>query len=104
MLDGLFSVFARFATPSQAFGRAGSMIAAAYSGDVASDTVKAEDGKGGTITIVGLGEVDNLSPWLCGWMERAIERFGGAKVKVTERSWDSGKRSADALTFDISWE
>jgi hypothetical protein len=103
MLDGIFSIFARMLSPHQAFSRAGSLIAAAYTG-VTSDTEPAASGNGGVIHIRGLAEVTHLAPWLCGWMERALERFGASRAKVRERSWDAGNDASDDLAFVISWE
>jgi hypothetical protein len=104
MLDGMFSVFARFVSPQQAFNRAGSIITSVYSSDITARTELAENGNGGAIHIMGMGESSYVSPWQCGWMERALERFGGQNAKVTERSWDAGQSASDHLIYDVSWE
>ncbi len=104
MLDGLFSIFARFVSPKQAFSRAGSIITSVYAGGVTSRTEPAVDGKGGAIHILGLGESAYVSPWQCGWIERAIVRFGGSGARVTERSWESGQSASDELIYDVRWE
>ncbi|TLM72095.1 MAG: hypothetical protein FDZ70_08705 [Actinobacteria bacterium] len=103
MLDGVFSIFARFVSPQQAFSRAGSIVTSVYSG-VTHETTAREDGKGGLLVIRGLGELTYLSPWMCGWMERAIQRFGAKTASVRERTWDRGEDSSDALEFDLAWE
>lgn len=102
MLNGVFSVFARFVSAQQAFSRAGSIISSVYT-DVTSRTEAAEDGKGGVIRIMGLGESSYVSPWQCGWIEHAIERFGAHGPKVTERSWQSGRAASDELVYDVRW-
>jgi hypothetical protein len=58
---------------------------------------------GGRLKVCGLGEFDYLSPWMCGWIERAVERFGGSEPKVRENSWGRGATASDVLEFDISW-
>ena len=104
MLDGLFSIFARFVSPKQAFSRAGSIITSVYSGGVTSRTEPSADGNGGAIHILGLGESSFVSPWQCGWIERATVRFGGVGARVTERSWESGLNASDELIYDVRWE
>lgn len=104
MLDGMFSVFARFVSPQQAFNRGGSIITSVYSSEVTSKTELADDGKGGELHIMGMGESSYVSPWQCGWIERALERFGGSNAKVTERTWDSGQNASDHLIYDVSWD
>jgi hypothetical protein len=100
MLNGVFSVFARLGTPQQLFGRAGSLISSVYKG-VSSDTEASEDGSGGTIHIRGLGDSRYIAPWQCGWIERALGRFGSASPHVTERSWTSGLDSSDHLEYEV---
>lgn len=101
MLDGVFKVFARFVTPDQAVARGPAILGAAYSGiDV---TVDSRD-HSGTLTIAGLGDYPYAAPWICGWMEHAIERFGGAKAHVDEKSWLGGSKVATRLEFAIRWE
>jgi hypothetical protein len=102
MLDGVFSVFARFVSPGQAFSRAGSVISSVYS-DVTSKTEPAADGKGGVVRLFGLGDSYFVAPWQCGWIERALVRFGAADAKVTERGWDSGQAASDELIYDVRW-
>lgn len=104
MLDGLFSIFARFVSPQQAFNRAGSIITSVYSSGVTSKTEAATVGKGGAIHILGLGESSFISPWQCGWIERAVVRFGGSGAHVTERTWESGDNASDELVYDVRWE
>lgn len=103
MLDGVFSVFSRFVSPAQALKRAPSILAAVYKG-TSADSLVAASGRGGRLTIEGLDDYDYVSPWICGWMERAIERFGGSGASVRERSWDGGAVSSGKLVFDASWE
>jgi hypothetical protein len=102
MLDGVFSVFARFVSPAAAFARGGTIIASAYQG-VSSSTIPATDGPGGTMEIRGLEDLTYASPWLCGWMEQALIRFGATTAKVTERTWLAGQLGASHLIFDITW-
>jgi hypothetical protein len=102
MLDGVFSVFARFVSPGQAFSRAGSVISSVYS-DVTSKTQTAADGKGGVVRLFGLQESSFVAPWQCGWIERALVRFGAADARVTERGWDAGKAASDELIYDVRW-
>jgi hypothetical protein len=104
MLDGLFSIFARFVSPQQAFARAGSIITSVYSDGVGSSTEIVPGGKGGAIHILGLGESSFVSPWQCGWIERAVERFGGRDPRVTERSWEAGLDASPELVYDVRWE
>lgn len=103
MLDGVFSVFSRFVSPAQALKRAPSVLASVYKG-TSADSVLSASGRGGSLTIRGLGDYEYVSPWVCGWMERAIERFGGSAAAVRERSWDAGAVSSDELVFEASWE
>ena len=104
MLDGLFSIFARFVSPHQAFSRGGSIITSVYSRDVTSRTEPAVDGKGGAIRVFGLGESSYIAPWQCGWIERAAVRFGGDGARVIERSWESGLNASPELVYDVRWE
>lgn len=104
MLDGLFSIFARFVSPQQAFNRAGSIITSVYSSGVTSQTEHATSGKGGAVRIRGLGESSFIAPWQCGWIERAVVRFGGTGARVTERTWESGLDASDELVYAVRWE
>jgi hypothetical protein len=103
MLDGAFSVFSRFVSPSQALKRAPSILSSVYRGTNA-DSRLSDSGCAGTLTIRGLDDYAYVSPWICGWMERAIERFGGSSAVVRERSWDGGLVASDELVFEASWE
>lgn len=103
MLDGVFSVFARFVSPKQAFDKAGTILTSVYTG-VTSETVHAEHGRGGSIKITGLGELPYAGPWLAGWMERALTRFGATRARVTERSWERGLIGSDELVFEVTWD
>lgn len=103
MLDGVFSVFARFVSPAQAFARGGTIIASAYQG-VTSETTAAQGATGGTIRIQGLAELTYAAPWLCGWMEQALLRFGAKRSRVTEKSWLEGTLGSDDLLFTVEWE
>lgn len=100
MLSGVFSVFARLASPRQAFLKAGSIITSVYTG-VTHSTEEAADGGGGTLYLRGLGESHFVAPWQCGWMERALVHFGSTSPKVTERNWTAGRDAADELVFEI---
>jgi hypothetical protein len=102
MLNGVFSVFARFVSPQQAFSRAGSIISSVYT-EVTSRTEVSEDGRGGVIRIMGLGDSCYVSPWQCGWIEHALERFGARGSKVTERTWESGHIASSELVYDVRW-
>lgn len=102
MLDGLFSVFARFVSPKQALDRAPSIISSVYTGTDPSSRID-EDGMGGALTIAGLEEYEYVAPWLSGWMQRAIERFGGDSPTVIERNWASGQTRSDELVFEARW-
>jgi len=104
MLDGLFSIFARFVSPQQAFNRGGSILTSVYSRDVASRTEPAADGSGGAIRVLGLGASTYIAPWQCGWMERAAVRFGASNARVTERMWESGLNASSELVYDVRWE
>ncbi len=103
MLDGVFSIFARFISPQQAFSRAGSIIAASYVGPVTAETHKRPDGKGGKIVLRGLGELTFAGPWLSGWMERALIRFGATEARVRERTWEAGAPASDELIYELEW-
>lgn len=102
MLEGIFSVFARFASPQQAIKRAPSIFSSVYTGTSAESDVNAET-KTGRLIVRGLGEYTFVSPWLSGWMERAIERFGGGDPVVRERSWEQGHNGSDELVFEVRW-
>lgn len=102
MLDGVFSIFARFASPTQALKRAPSIFSSVYVGTTADSEVAA-DGRSGVLRVHGLGEYTFVGPWLSGWMERAIERFGGVAPTVRERSWEAGMNGSDELTFEARW-
>jgi hypothetical protein len=100
MLDGVFSIFARLGTPRQIFGRAGSLISSVYT-DVSSETEEYPGGTGGLIQIRGLGESSYISPWQCGWIERALTRFGSHSASVTEESWEAGQNACDHLRYKV---
>jgi hypothetical protein len=102
MLDGLFSVFARFVSPQQAFSRGGSVITSVYTG-VGHETTESPSGRGGSIKLTGLGQSAFIAPWQCGWIQRALERFGATDPHVTERSWADGQNASDELVYDIAW-
>jgi hypothetical protein len=102
MLDGGFAVFDRFESPQQAFARSGSLIASVYDGVVAQ-TEHSADGRGGTIRILGLEDSPYIAPWQCGWIERALSRFGAPAPCVTERSWEAGLVTAPELVYDVTW-
>jgi hypothetical protein len=103
MLDGVFSVFARYVSPAQAYSRAGQILTSVYSG-VTHATEPRPDGVGGVLRIQGLGESHFVAPWQCGWMERALERVGARETHVTERTWAAGRDASDELVYDITWE
>lgn len=103
MLDGVFSVFARFISPDQAFSRAGGMISSIYSG-VTAQTTKNEGRPGGTLSLTGLDDEPFAACVIGGWIERAIERFGARNPTVIERNWAAGRDAAETLIFELSWE
>lgn len=103
MLDGVFSIFSRFVSPVQAFSRAGSIIAASYTGPVSAETHKRPDGNGGEIVLRGLEELTFAGPWLSGWMERALIRFGASEARVSERTWRAGSSASNELVYDLEW-
>lgn len=103
MLDGIFSVFARFVSPDQAFKRSGGMISSIYVGVTAEATPR-DGGKGGTLRLSGLEDEPFACCVIAGWMERAIERFGGSSPTVREQAWEAGRDSAPTLVFDMTWE
>ena len=103
MLNGVFSVFARFVSPHQAFKRAGGMLASVYTG-VGHETIEDEDGKGGVLVLTGLGEEPFSACLICGWIEQACRRFGATNPRVHERQWDAGHNASDRLEFVIRWE
>jgi hypothetical protein len=103
MLDGVFSVFARYISPTQAFSRAGSIISSAYTG-VTHTTESSPDGKGGTLRMRGFAELTYGAASIAGWIERALIRFGAKEAKVVERNYAAGCFSADELVFDLTWE
>ncbi len=102
MLDGIFSVFARFSSPQQALKRAPSIFASVYEGTSCSSGMNPDD-RSGILRVGGLGEYTFVAPWLCGWMERALERFGGTSPRVAERAWESGQNGSDDLVFEAGW-
>lgn len=103
MLDGVFSVFARFVSPDQAFKRAGGMISSIYSG-VTAESLPNADGHGGVLKIIGLDDEPFAACVISGWIERAIERFGAQNASVVEREWAAGHDAAQTLVFDLSWD
>lgn len=103
MLDGVFSVFARFVSPHQAFKRAGGIISSVYVG-VAAETTEDPDGLGGTVALSGMEDEPFTACLVSGWIERAIERFGARNPSVRERAWDGGKNGASRLEFVLRWE
>lgn len=103
MLNGVFSIFARFVSPQQAFSRAGSIVAAAYDG-VTSETRPAENGRGGQLILRGLGELKYGAASISGWIERALERFGAKSPRVVERNWQAGSLASNELVFELSWQ
>lgn len=100
MLNGIFSVFARIASPRLAFKRAGSIISSVYDG-TSSLTEEDADGSGGIVHLHGLGESTFIAPWQCGWIEGALKHFGAASPRVTEESWDAGLDAADHLRYRV---
>lgn len=102
MLRGIFSVFARFTSPRQAFLRTGSIVTSVYDG-VSHDTEERPEGNGGTLVIRGLAESSYVVPWQCGWIERAFVHFGSANCTCTEESWTRGRVASDELVFDIRY-
>lgn len=102
MLRGVFSVFARLASPKAAFSRAGSIITSVYT-EVSSDTEARADGSGGLIRLRGLGESTFVAPWQCGWMERALIHFGSSSPRVVERSWQAGRDASDELVYEVTF-
>lgn len=103
MLDGVFSVFARFVSPRQAFKRAGGIISSVYVG-VTAETSEDADGLGGTLVLDGMEDEPFTACLVGGWIERAIERFGARNPSVTERSWEAGRNGASRLEFVLRWE
>jgi len=100
MLNGVFSIFARLASPRQAFKRAGSIVTSVYT-EVTHATEEDADGGGGVIYIRGLGESPYVSPWQCGWIERALLHFGSTDPRVVERSWQAGRNASDELAYEV---
>lgn len=103
MLDGVFSIFARFASPQQALKRGPSIFSSVYSGTSASSIIH-DGAKSGALTVSGLGEYTYVAPWLSGWMERALERFGAMRPQVRERAWEAGHNASDELVFEVRWQ
>ncbi len=103
MLDGVFSVFARFVSPTQAFSRAGSIIASAYTGVTHATKLRA-DGRGGTLRMTGFSELPHGAASIAGWIERALTHFGAKDARVVERNYAAGRIAADELVFDLSWD
>ncbi|TLM73621.1 MAG: hypothetical protein FDZ70_07630 [Actinobacteria bacterium] len=101
MLDGVFSIFARFVSPSQAFARAGSIISSSYTG-VTYETVPDPSGKGGVLTMRGFADLTYGAASISGWIERAITRFGAQRARVTERHYESGVVASDEFVFDLT--
>jgi hypothetical protein len=101
MFDGVFGVFARLVTPTQALQLGPTIIGAAYSG--VHSAAETDEHTGGLVLIEGLGELTYAGPWISGWMEHSIERFGGTSAKVHERGWDAGEISSDRLRFVVTW-
>ncbi|MDZ4168266.1 MAG: hypothetical protein U1E26_01235 [Coriobacteriia bacterium] len=102
MLHGVFSIFARLASPKAAFSRAGSIITSVYT-EVDSETEAHADGTGGIIRIHGLGESSFVAPWQCGWMERALVHFGSSSPRVIERAWQAGRDASDELVYEVTF-
>lgn len=102
MLRGVFSVFARLASPKAAFSRAGSIITSVYT-EVTSDTEPRADDTGGIIRIRGLGESSFVAPWQCGWMERALVHFGSTSPRVIEQHWQAGREASDELVYEVTF-
>jgi hypothetical protein len=103
MLEGAFSVFARFVTMEQALLRSGSIIASAYTGVTAEASVT-PGGKSGTVIMRGFDGLAYSSPRIAGWMEGAMPRFGAKNPSVRERTWEAGAIDANELVFDLTWE
>ena len=100
MLNGIFSVFARIASPRLAFKRAGSIISSVYDG-TSSVTEEDADESGGIVHLHGLGESTFIAPWQCGWIEGALKHFGAASPRVTEESWEAGLDASDHLKYRV---
>lgn len=103
MLEGIFSVFARFVSPDQAFKRAGGMISAVYVG-VTAESLPNATGTGGVLKLHGLEDEPFAVCVISGWIERAIERFGAKNPSVREQNWDAGLNAAPSLVFELAWE
>jgi hypothetical protein len=103
MLDGAFSVFARFVSPQQAYKRAGGIVSSVYKG-VEAETATNDADDGGTLQLSGFDDYPYAACLIGGWVERALARFGAQRVSVVERAWTAGRDLAPTLVFDISWE
>jgi hypothetical protein len=101
--NGIFSLFARFASPKQVFARAESVVKTAYPGVV----VKAElndRGDGGTIVIDGVSGYPYGSQRIVGWLLRGIEIVGGTGARVSEGNWNAGRIDSPTYEITASWK
>jgi hypothetical protein len=103
MLEGAFSVFARFVSPQQAFKRAGGIVSSVFSG-VESQTITHDAGNGGQLSLSGFDDYPYAACLIGGWIERALVRFGARSGSVVERAWEAGRDRTPTLVFDISWK
>lgn len=99
---GIFSLFARFATPKQVFSRAEQVIKTAYPGVGVSVLLDADEG-GGTIRMQGMGGYPYGSQRVVGWLLRGLEIVGGRNASVSERNWDAGRIDSDEYELVMRW-
>ncbi len=101
--NGIFSIFARLASPKQVFKRAASVITSAYPGVDVAVQLDADE-SGGIITMRGMSGYPYGSQRVVGWLLRGIEIVGGKNAKVTEQSWDAGMTDSDTYTISMHWD
>jgi hypothetical protein len=103
MLDGIYSVFLRHRTLDKAFMSVGHAVETMYKG-TSADIEHTPGDNHGVVHVHGLLHFTYVSPRLCGWAERSLERAGAKSARVSERSWRAGKNSSNQLTFEAAWE
>jgi hypothetical protein len=100
-LTTLYKFLLAFLTPERLTDRMPSLWTTYYRGIDA--TVQRESQQRAVCTVRGLG---NLAPYIgpsgAGWLEFAYRKVG-ARVRVTEESWQRGLDRADPLVFHVEW-
>jgi hypothetical protein len=100
-LTTLYKFLLAFLTPERLTDRMPALFKTYYRGIDA--TVRRESPLHAVCTVEGLGKcAPYLAPSAAGWLEFAYRKVG-ARVRVTEESWQRGLDRADPLVFHVEW-